>query len=247
MAIHEKFYTNQHKEIINFYNENDSDSQVQFIIEVAALKPSMKVLDLACGYGRHSISLARRGFDVTGYDYSSDYIQLAKDNAAAEDTIVKFEQFDMKQLASRDCFDTVLSLSTSLSFYDDSINKNIIARIHNALKPDGIFVFDQGNIFTFSNQDFLTNNTGTKELSDKRIHYYSYTFDAIRCVLSRRSKIQSSNGTETTGWDLRYYTLPEITAITEAVGFETISVYGNYDLSAYNSDSKRMIIILRKV
>ena len=78
MSIHEKFYSQGFRDITRFYKESEADKQVEFVEQAVPLKPGEKVLDLACGYGRHSIILARKGYCVTGYDLSADYIREAK-------------------------------------------------------------------------------------------------------------------------------------------------------------------------
>jgi tRNA/tmRNA/rRNA uracil-C5-methylase (TrmA/RlmC/RlmD family) len=59
----------------------DTENQVDFIIKSLNLQGSEHILDLACGYGRHSLSLARRGFSVVGVDITRDYIEDAIKNA----------------------------------------------------------------------------------------------------------------------------------------------------------------------
>jgi hypothetical protein len=103
-------------------------------------------------------------------------------------------------------FDVILSLSTSLAFYDDEVNKDIFRRIYKALKIKGTFIFDQGNIFSFANKKI----SKSEKLSDGRTHHYKLDFDAAKCVLSRRSVLEGKQGREEAGWDIRYYTLPEL-------------------------------------
>lgn len=52
----------------------DTKNEVDFLIDQLKLQGNEKILDLACGYGRHSLELARRGYDVTGIDITSEYI-----------------------------------------------------------------------------------------------------------------------------------------------------------------------------
>ena len=68
MAIHDTFYTNKFQDVTYFYKQQDIASQVEFIEKSAQLNVQDRILDLACGFGRHSILLAQKGYDVTGYD-----------------------------------------------------------------------------------------------------------------------------------------------------------------------------------
>jgi SAM-dependent methyltransferase len=242
MTIHEKFYTERFRDITQFYKESEAAKQVKFIEQAIPLKPGNETLDLACGYGRHSIILARKGYCVTGYDLSADYIREAKQEARKVGAEVNFEQIDMRQLDLSEKFDVVLSLSTSLAFYDDEVNKDIFCRVYRALKNKGIFVFDQGNIFCFANKKI----SRSEKLSDGRTHHYELDFDATKCVLRRRSILEGEQERHEAGWDIRYYTLPELGILMKEVGFDIVKVCGDYDSSAYYIDSKRLIIIVRK-
>ena len=242
MSIHEKFYSQRFRDITKFYKESEAGKQVEFVEQAVPLKPGDKVLDLACGYGRHSIILARKGYCVTGYDLSADYIREAKQEAKKVEANVNFEQVDMRRLDLSKEYDVILSLSTSVAFYDEEVNKDIFRRIYKALKNGGKFVFDQGNIFNFAHTKIVK----SEKLSDGRTHKYELTFDAVRCVLSRRSVLEDGQGRQEAGWDIRYYTLPELRILMKEIGFDIVKVYGDYDNSAYSVDSKRLITIMEK-
>ena len=62
----------------------DTENQVDFIIKAMGLSGGERILDLACGYGRHSLALARRGFSVVGVDITKDYVDDANLNAKKE-------------------------------------------------------------------------------------------------------------------------------------------------------------------
>ena len=137
----------------------------------------------------------------------------------------------------------IISFSTSLAFYEDEANKDIFRRIYRAIRPDGVFLFDQANIFWAISLD---KDNGTQKLPDGRIHRYKYSFDAARCILSRRSILEDEEGCCESGWDIRYYTLPELCSILKDIGFNVLRVYGNYDSSRYHVESDRLILILKK-
>jgi len=242
MTIHEKFYSQRFRDITQFYKESEAEKQVEFIEQILPLKPGCKILDLACGYGRHSIILARKGYTITGYDLSADYIREAIQEAKKVGVKVNFERIDMRRLDLSEEFDVILSLSTSLAFYDDEVNKDIFCRIYKALKGKGTFVFDQGNIFCFTNKKI----SKSEKLSDGRTHHYELDFDAAKCLLKRRSILEDEQGRQEAGWDIRYYTLPKLRILMKVIGFDIVKVYGDYDSSAYSVDSKRLITIVQK-
>jgi SAM-dependent methyltransferase len=83
-----------------------------------------RVLDLACGIGRHSLELRRRGFEVVGVDISADLLQIAGEEALLKHLDVKFMQADLRELALRDEFDLVLSLNDGAVGYFETDAEN---------------------------------------------------------------------------------------------------------------------------
>ena len=246
MAIHDSFYTERFRAVSGFYKEDEAPKQVAFFEQAIPLRKGCRVLDLACGYGRHAVALARKGYAVTGYDMSSEYIRAAEKAAGEADVDVSFERVDMRETNVADAFDVVLSLSTSLAFYDDDTNEDILRRIHAALTPGGVFVFDQANIFWLIEWLIKGGQGGTSALPDGRTHHCTFSFDAARLVLSRRSVLEGDGKREEAGWDIRYYTLPELGTLLRHLGFRVRHVYGDYDGCPYALDSKRLITIAER-
>lgn len=243
MAVHDNYYTNRFRAVSGFYKEADAAGQANFVEDVLPLAPGACILDLACGYGRHAIELARRGYKVTGYDASKDYIEAAVNAAEEAGITVSFEHADMRQLNAGGRFDAVLSLSTSLAFYDEKTNLDILSRIHAAIKPGGAFLFDQGNIFWLVDSFVRDNADVTTNLADGRVHHRNTSFDPQTFILSRRSVLEGDDGRNEAGWDIRYYTLPELRGMFADIGFTLKAVYGDYDKSDYGLDSKRLITV----
>src|ERR1044072_796187 len=77
------------------------------------LKPEggERVLDLACGIGRHAMELRRRGFEVVGIDISAELLEIAERDAAEQGLEVAFVEADLRLLDYEDEFDIVLSLN----------------------------------------------------------------------------------------------------------------------------------------
>ncbi len=243
MSIHELFYTKRFQDITQFGKESEASKQVEFIEESIPLKSEQKILDLACGYGRHSILLAKKKHFVTGYDLSVDYIGQAKQEAKEAKIDATFCRMDMRSLSIFEEFDVVLSLSTSLSFYNEEVNKDIFRRIYRALKPGGVFFLDQGNISWAISMD---GKHGTSKLPDGRVHHFRLNFDAKKSVLSKRSILEDKEGREESGWDIRYYSFPELDLILKDIGFSIAQTYGDYDSSPYRISSRRVILISDK-
>ena len=98
----------------------------------------MRVLDVGCGPGRHSLALARRGIDVVGVDHSPAFVRLARDAAAAEGLSATFEELDVRELDRPGEFDAAICLCQGgfglLGGRDETA---VFGRIAAGLRPGG--------------------------------------------------------------------------------------------------------------
>jgi len=117
--------------------------QVDFVEQVLGLKGNERILDLACGYGRHSLELVRRGYEVVGYDITKDYIDDANQQAENEGLNIHFYQKDIRDV-QEEGFDVVLNLADGAIGYleSDAENEKIFDVISRALKPEGLSLID---------------------------------------------------------------------------------------------------------
>ncbi|MET0628453.1 MAG: class I SAM-dependent methyltransferase [Acidimicrobiia bacterium] len=115
-----------------------TSQEVDFLVETLALEPGMRVLDVGCGPGRHSLALSRLGIDVVGVDHSSAFVELARGAAAEEGLDVRFEQLDVRELAFDGEFDAVLCLCQGgFGLLGGRDEPDVFARIANAIRPGG--------------------------------------------------------------------------------------------------------------
>jgi SAM-dependent methyltransferase len=104
-----------------------------------------RVLDLACGPGRHSIPLAQRGFAVTGVDQSAFLLERARVRGADVGVAVEWLQADMRDFRRPESFDLALSLFTSFGYFrDDADNQRVLDNGSASLRTGGTFVLDMG-------------------------------------------------------------------------------------------------------
>lgn len=107
-------------------------------------------LDLACGKGRHSIYLCKKGFDVTGIDLSPENIAFANEcikKCPLESHKPEFYIKDMRKLNWYNQFDYIINLFTSFGYFESEKDEiATIQAVSEALKPEGIFVLDFMNV-----------------------------------------------------------------------------------------------------
>lgn len=122
----------------------ETEKQVDFIIDILSLSGKERILDLACGFGRHSLALARKGFSVVGVDITKAYIDDAINSAEAASLNINFILSDIRDLRFKNEFDVVLNLADGAIGYleNDEENINIFDIIANALRPEGKHFMD---------------------------------------------------------------------------------------------------------
>lgn len=124
----------------------NSRADVEQILKKVKLPKNGKILDLACGAGRHSVLLAKKKFKVIGLDFSRTYLSVARKYAREEGVSVEFIRGDMKKLNPHfesDEFDMIISLWNSFGYFkkrrDDT---KMLKEIYRVLKPGGFFVLN---------------------------------------------------------------------------------------------------------
>lgn len=125
----------------------DTVNQVDFVIKTLELTGKEQILDMACGFGRHSLELARRGFTVVGVDYTKSFIDDARKSARKENLNVDFIHSDIRDIKFNNEFDVVLNMADGAIGYFDTDVENLIIfdLISSALKPGGKHFMDVCN------------------------------------------------------------------------------------------------------
>lgn len=120
-----------------------TSSEVDFLVSTLNLGAGDKVLDLACGIGRHSVELAARGMDVTGLDFNRSVLDVAERAAQERGVSATFMELDMRELSASRLYDAVICFWTSFGYFEDEADDLVVARrIADALRPGGRVLID---------------------------------------------------------------------------------------------------------
>lgn len=220
--------------------------QVDFIIKALKLKRGSKIFDLACGHGRHSIELAKRGYKVIGQDLNNYFLQQARKDAKKAGVKVDFIQGDMREIAFENEFDAVLNLFTAFGYLEsDEEDQKVLSQVHKALKRGGYFFLDVNNreriLKEFQPKGWQMNEDGSVVLMD-----HEFDFENGRMIDTRTWIEPGKKKREEVIISLRMYTLAELKRMLQTATLKLTTAYGDYQGNDYNADSKRMIVVAKK-
>lgn len=210
------------KNLIDFFNPNTS----------------ARFLDLACGKGRHSVYLNKKGFDVTGIDLSAESIKYASD---FENDHLHFYVHDMRKLFRTNYFDYILNLFTSFGYFEhDRDEESTIHAIAAGLKPEGIFVIDFFN---------------AKKVIDNLKPYEEIVIEGIKFTINKKHEngfIIKEISFSDKGKDFKFeehvkaLSLQHFEKYFATNNLKTVHLWGDYNLGKFDANSSDRLIIVAK-
>jgi SAM-dependent methyltransferase len=222
-------------------DEIEADAFISKLINYLQPAPGSRMLDVACGKGRHSIKLASLGFNVTGIDISPDSIAFAK---KSENENLEFFVHDMRLPAWGSYFDYAFNFFTSFGYFNTKReHDDAIRTIAKSLKPGGIFVIDYLNVHYA--EDHLRHNdqknigeTGYAiQRWDDETHFYkkiTVTDPSLTKPIAYTEKVAK-------------FSLGDFTEMFAFQGLQVQEVFGDYHFSSYHvRNTPRMILIASK-
>jgi len=220
------------------YEHRDSkDAQIfmDVLINHLKLNKGDRVLDLACGRGRHALYLHKKGFDVKGIDLSKRNIAFARQHIPSVD----FEIKDMRENFGDAEFDYIFNLFTSFGYFD--IRQQHLEAVKNmalALKPNGVLVLD------FMNAHKVHRGLVEDELIDSD----NVSFRVKRYV--EDEKIVKEIFVKEDEKELRYFekvallTLQDFEGLFEQAKLKVIKTFGDFNLNPYSEEQSDRLILM---
>ena len=217
-----------------------TSSEADGIEKILHLRKGSRILDLACGAGRHTIALAGRGYAVTGYDLSEELLRRARADASRAKVKATFVHGDMRELKFRGVFDAVINMYSSFGYFDSvEEDRKVLAGVARALKPRGKFLMERFNRESLAYELPLQ---GWRVGEDGSVILQEDTFDVLLGRYDTRQIVIDRDGTREHTGSVRAYTLPELKESFDAAGLPIHRVLGGLDLSPYRARSRRLIL-----
>ena len=224
------------------YQNRDFEEARTFIKKLTShlsILENSKILDLACGKGRHSIFLNQLGFNVTGIDLSEQSIKALED---LNSDSLRFIQSDMREVYKANHFDYVLNLFTSFGYFnEDEENEKVIHAIKDSLKPGGIGVIDYLN--PKHSRKFLPKE---EEIKKDDIQFQIKKFENAGMV-HKQIRFTDQNEDYFFSEAVKFYELDDFKRFFKHNDLKLLNVFGSYRLEEFHEDySTRLIMIFAK-
>jgi SAM-dependent methyltransferase len=221
--------------------------EVDFAVETLEMCGRERVLDLACGFGRHSLELSRRGCSLVGIDITPEYVEEACKRAREERLDAQFICADAREVSFHQEFDVVLSLADGATGYleNDEENLKVFDLIASALKAGGKHLMGICNA-AYARKHFPQRHwdMGSRSLSladftwdekGSRMRYQGYSFRYGETLAT--PQVQGSVSY------IRLYTIEELKDILAPRRMVIKQTYGGYDRSIPASEDQFALVL----
>ena len=229
----------------NYGQKYDSESFAQgtigecdFIEQEISFNKSVKILDVGCGTGRHSIELSKRGYNITGIDLSDSLLAKAREKAEKQDLKINFLKYNARNLPFKNEYDLVIMLCEGAFplMEADEMNYEILKNATKSLKEGGKVIFTTLNgLFPLyhSVEEF---HSSTSEEGNATCR--SNTFDLMTFRDYNITEVEDDDGNKKElECNERYYVPSEISWLLKTLGYMKIEIFGA-KLGAFSRNDK---------
>ncbi|MCR9162198.1 MAG: class I SAM-dependent methyltransferase [Nannocystaceae bacterium] len=208
-------------------------------------KTGGRALDLCCGPGRHAVSMAKRGFDVTGLDISDFLLARAKERAASAKVQIDWVNEDMRNYAMPEGFDLVINLHTSFGYFaQQSDDMKVLRNIAASLAEGGAVVLDVVGKEALAGQLPLDRQPTVEHDGSLLIERVEVVEDWGRA----RVEWMFIQGDTVQRFDFEHtlYSGKELRELMNWAGLSDVSLFGGLDGRPYGPGAERLVAVGRR-
>lgn len=226
----------------SLFPEADSRREVGAMVELLGLSTGARVLDVPCGWGRHTRLFAEAGVHAFGADLSPSLLGRAGTAMRAAGRPVPCAAADLRALPFRDgTFDAAVNVFTSLGlFLEDEEDLRALAEARRVLRPGGRFLLESMHrddvACTYAARDRWTLADGTEVRVRRR-------FDAVGGISYEKLRWRRGPERGEKSHALRLRTATEIARLLDGTGFVDIAYYGDWSGRPFTHESPRLIAV----
>lgn len=227
--------------------------EMPFILEAFPLSLGNRILDMACGTGRHAVTLAEKGYSVEAFDTSKIMIETARNHAVQQSVSVAFSVGDMLEISDKYSgpFEGILCLGNSLALLPQiSDLYQVLLNVAALLSDSGSFVFQTLNFEEIELTGFTTFDTkegimrtGEEVVFNRRFEHPTDESDTTTLILTTMIKENGEWVRTQTRQNVLRLNLALITELLNQAELNRFEVFSSYDHKPFERKSSRNIII----
>ena len=233
----EHWFGEEYLDLYPHRDDRDAERAVALLAANGYVRPGQRVLDLACGAGRHAAALERSGARVIGLDLSLPLLLRAQRRAVAP-----LVRGDMRRLPLRSAaFDVVVNLFTSFGYFErDEQHQAVLLEVARVLVSGGVFALDFLNA-TAVRSALVPRDEGT--VGERRVVQERRLSDDGRFV---QKTIHMTEEGRSYMERVRLFERVELERMLTTAGLAPCAAYGNYDGAPHESWTPRLILVARR-
>ena len=196
-------------------------------------------LDLACGSGRHSIYLNKKGYNVDGVDLSKKSLLKAKSH---QNDTLQFIAEDIRSYKKPTKYDFILNLFTSFGYFEtENDDINVLRNVKISLKKNGIFILDffNANKVILDLKSYEEKKINNITFKIKKTHDQEFVYKEISIQDQKNNYIFTEK--------VRLIKLERFKQYMRKLNMNLIGIFGDYQFTEFNPvSSERLILVIKK-
>jgi SAM-dependent methyltransferase len=200
-----------------------------------------RVLDLCCGPGRHSVELARRGFEVTGVDRSPYLLERAQTRASAAGADVEWILDDMRSFRREEGFELAINMYTSFGYTSRACDDlDILQNLRDSLVPGGSLLIELMGKEVLAS---IYTRVGMAEDGDGGRLFMVRDVEEDYSGMSNTWVLVRNGTAREYSFSHRLYSAVEMRQMLKRAGFEEVRIYGGLDGTPYGPRAVRLVAV----
>jgi len=220
--------------------------EVAFLVSELVLQPGQKILDIPCGFGRHSIELARLGFDVTGIDISQTFIQSLTRQIESERLNIKAIVADILNVQLNEKFSGAVCLGNSFGYFSFDKMKIFVEKVSSSLEIGSKFIINSAMVAESILPNFLHYAKNKTYTIGNIIMEVTNAYQAMDSYMVSNLHYATEDKTEEHSFKHYVFTLGEITRLLKSYGLKTTAIYSSPSKEEYKLGDQQIYIVARK-
>ena len=220
-------------------DENEAQSFITNLTQHLTIPIQSRVLDVACGKGRHSRYLASQGYDTTGIDLSPHSIAFANLDTLPH---LRFAEWDMRKVYKEGYFDLVVNLFSSFGYFDaEADDQAAIKAMADNLKPNGILVLD------YLNAEAIVKRLKPRDIIDRGDIQFHIKKRIENGFIKKEIDFIANGEDQHYEEQLKIIKPTQFEKLFNTAGLKITQLFGSYDLAKFDAaTSLRQVIIAIK-